>query len=41
MSGARTSALATLRGQIERIETAAVVHPHDRVALGHDEAEAR
>ncbi|MET3364201.1 hypothetical protein ABIF60_005596 [Bradyrhizobium japonicum] len=31
MSGARTSALATLRGQIERIETATVVHPHDRV----------
>ncbi|MGL9622866.1 DNA repair protein [Bradyrhizobium sp. U531] len=40
MSGARISALATLRGQIERIETAAVVHPHHRVALGHSEADA-
>jgi protein ImuA len=39
MSGARMNALATLRGQIERIETAAVVHPHDRVALGHNEAD--
>ena len=35
MSGARMSTLATLRGQIERIETAEVVHQHDRVALGH------
>ena len=40
MSGARISALATLRGQIERIETAEVVHQHDRVALGHAEADA-
>lgn len=39
MSGARISALATLRGQIERIETAEVVHQHDRVALGHREAD--
>jgi len=37
MSGARQSALATLRGQIERIETAEVVHEHGRVALGHGE----
>jgi protein ImuA len=40
MSSARISALATLRGQIERIETAEVVHHHDRVALGHGEADA-
>ena len=40
MSGARLSALATLRGQIERIETAEVVHRHDRVALGHSEADS-
>ncbi|GGI21847.1 ImuA family protein [Bradyrhizobium guangdongense] len=39
MSGARMSALATLRSQIERIETAEVVHHHDRVALGHSEAD--
>src|SRR3954466_14102508 len=39
MSGARTSALAALRGQIERIETAEVVHHRDRVALGHREAD--
>ena len=39
MSGARTNALATLRGQIERIETAEVVHHRDRVALGHSEAD--
>ncbi|KYH00620.1 hypothetical protein [Bradyrhizobium sp. DOA1] len=39
MSGARMSALATLRGQIERIETAEVVHQYDRVALGHGEAD--
>ena len=37
MSGARMSALATLRSQIERIETAEVVHHQDRVALGHGE----
>ena len=41
MSGARISALATLRGQIERIETAEVVHHRDRVALGHGEADPR
>ncbi|MBR0701621.1 DNA repair protein [Bradyrhizobium diazoefficiens] len=40
MSGARLSALATLRGQIERIETAEIVHQHDRVALGHNEVDA-
>jgi len=40
MSGARSSALATLRGQIERIETAEVVHHRDRVALGHNEADS-
>ncbi|MHC2321241.1 hypothetical protein ACVIHC_008287 [Bradyrhizobium diazoefficiens] len=40
MSGARTSALATLRSQIERIETAEVVHQHDRVALGHGEVDS-
>jgi protein ImuA len=40
MSGARTSALAALRGQIERIETAEVVHHRDRVALGHSEADS-
>jgi protein ImuA len=39
MSGARMSALATLRSQIERIETAEVVHHHDRVALGHGEVD--
>ena len=39
MSGARISALATLRSQIERIETAEVVHHHDRVALGHGEVD--
>src|SRR6478609_8499132 len=40
MSGARTSALAALRGQIERIETAEVVHHRDRVALGHRDADS-
>jgi protein ImuA len=35
MSGARMSALATLRGQIERIETSDSLHHRDRVALGH------
>ena len=39
MSGARISALATLRGQIERIEAAEVVHQRDRVALGHREVD--
>jgi protein ImuA len=39
MSGARRSALATLRGQIERIETAEATHHRDRVALGHSEAD--
>jgi protein ImuA len=37
---ARMSALATLRGQIERIETSEVAHHRDRVALGHGEADA-
>jgi protein ImuA len=36
---ARMSALATLRSQIERIETAEVVHHRDRVALGHGEVD--
>jgi protein ImuA len=39
MSGARASALAVLRGQIERIETAEVSPRCDRVALGHSEAD--
>ncbi|WP_027533922.1 ImuA family protein [Bradyrhizobium sp. WSM3983] len=39
MSGARMSALAALRSQIERIETAEAVHHHDRVALGHGEVD--
>src|SRR6478609_2973228 len=39
MSGARISALATLRSKIERIETAEVVHHHDRVALGQGEVD--
>jgi len=39
MSGARLSALANLRGQIERIETAEIVHARDRVALGHHEVD--
>lgn len=38
-ASARGSALAILRGQIERIETA-VVHQHERVALGHSEADS-
>jgi protein ImuA len=36
---ARMSALAALRGQIERIETAEAAHHRDRVALGHPEAD--
>lgn len=36
---ARTSALAALRGQIERIETSEAAHHRDRVALGHPEAD--
>ena len=40
MSSARISALATLRGQIERIEAAEVVHQRDRVALGHREVDS-
>ncbi|GLR86787.1 ImuA family protein [Bradyrhizobium iriomotense] len=39
MSGARGSALAILRGQIERIETSEAAHRRDRVALGHPEAD--
>ena len=37
---ARTSALATLRGQIERIEMSDAAHHRDRVALGHPEADS-
>lgn len=40
MSGARISALATLRGHIERIETSGVAHRPDRIALGHAEADS-
>lgn len=36
---ARINALATLRGQIERIEAAEVVHQQGRVALGYSEAD--
>ncbi|MCP3458828.1 ImuA family protein [Bradyrhizobium sp. CCGUVB23] len=36
---ARTSALAALRGQIERIETSDAAHHRDRVALGHPQAD--
>jgi protein ImuA len=36
---ARVSALADLRGHIERIETSAAAHHRDRVALGHPEAD--
>src|SRR3954452_17661469 len=39
MTGARTSALAKLRGSIERIETHDAIAP-DRVTLGHAEADA-
>ena len=39
MSGARGSALAALRGQIERIQTSEAAHHRDRVALGHPEAD--
>jgi protein ImuA len=39
MSGGRTGALASLRGQIERIETSGAAHHRDRVALGHPEAD--
>src|SRR5215831_15255308 len=37
---ARGSALAILRGQIERIETSEAAHHRDRVALGHPEADS-
>jgi protein ImuA len=37
---ARMSALAALRGQIERIETSDATHHRDRVALGHPEADS-
>lgn len=40
MSGARGSALATLRGHIERIETSGVAHRPGRIALGHAEADS-
>ncbi len=37
---ARTSTLATLRGDIERIETHGEAYPSRRVALGHADADA-
>src|SRR5471032_2812635 len=40
MTGARTSTLATLRGNIARIETDAAVSAADRVMLGHALADA-
>jgi protein ImuA len=40
MSTARTTALASLRGSIERIETHGDTHALHRVALGHAEADA-
>src|SRR3954447_3319515 len=40
MSTARTSTLATLRGNIERIETHGYGHAQNRVALGHAGADA-
>src|SRR5882762_749590 len=40
MSTARTSTLATLRGNIERIETPGDGHAQNRVALGHAGADA-
>jgi protein ImuA len=40
MTGARTSTLATLRGNIERIETHAEATAPGRVALGHADADA-
>jgi len=40
MTGARTNALANLRGSIERIETQGDVYSSRRVALGHAEADA-
>jgi protein ImuA len=40
MTGARISTLATLRGNIERIETHGDACCHRRVALGHVEADA-
>jgi protein ImuA len=39
MTGARTNALATLRGSIERIETHGGAYLPDRVALGHADAD--
>ena len=40
MTGARTNALASLRGSIERIETQGDAYSPRRVALGHAEADA-
>src|SRR5882672_7844776 len=40
MSGARTSTLATLRGSIERIEAPGETYAHNKVALGHADADA-
>jgi protein ImuA len=40
MTGARTSTLAALRGDIERIETHGDLHAPRRISLGHAEADA-
>ena len=40
MTSARISTLATLRGDIERIEAHGDVHALKRVALGHADADA-
>jgi protein ImuA len=40
MTGARTSMLASLRGNIERIETPGETHAFNKMALGHAEADA-
>src|SRR6202521_2055451 len=40
MSGVRTNTLATLRGNIERIESHGDTYRPDRVALGHADADA-
>src|SRR6202521_431630 len=40
MSGVRTNTLATLRGNIERIESHSATYRPDRMALGHADADA-
>src|SRR5438552_16805750 len=40
MTGARGNTLATLRGRIERIEAPGEAYAHNKVALGHAEADA-